>query len=1001
MNLIANPLVFLYSNTDASAHSASGTGISNPFVFPLACASSAKTQTAHHGNGNCGSIGDGSSGTTAISTVSHDSTAGAASAGSASAETAIGNGSISSAAAGHSHAENAGAASLRLGRDPSLPCDSLGTAVSETSLHRQFQSRYPNEHTVIGGDTEHGAPNQSSSAHRNELITKCPPYRNSVISPLVLPIKSARIYQKRVIGGCAAGNGHSVTNSSAFSAGVRNKTVKNCGAASSGKCRKMVAMQEIISSSENNHRGYTGIDDSSEELPYGPGIVSKLRCRYLSLALRQTVSKQRPSIDNLRRATSLNNLLDDDDDEDDESEDGDEIGNMVDDDEEIEHYEDDASSKNSWNSHQPQSNGIGGGGYGIYNRSHMTNGSGDHRLISEREYQQKYTDNRRAIGRGNDSLKRARSVEALVRYDNRAWRRDIIKDSVEYASHNPIIVNDELIVNDHHPPLHATGHLITIEDKIQSSRQRRDIARPKRLTSFMDETERPPPDLVKQTLLKFEATCNRKPPTRYPNGDVAAKVATYKGIMGHDKRPPLSASVAGPKPMKPMAKPHTTSPKPVIAFANVTVAREEHRATAKHGGVYNGPSLDVHTIRQNLERANRTIPNGLYHGASSAPLSAIRVDTSGAYRHNTSPPSPNLLSPGLASSPRSPRLPLSPSRMPALSHHKAAKSASEVDAVHISQLAKKSDGLHIASPRPTVTIVNATPHNQMGQRPTLKSNFVVYDSDGEEHSSSSEAESTDGSSDYAARNGKRSVSKSALENIAKAGTTTKYQFEAMTNGTAAASNGAHLHLPTAAFAKRNGPSTAGESHQTAEPNVRQIGIIRPLVAEPKQPSRSTLMHSNNYSNYTNGSAVKSNDGQIEAAKMQPATQVMSSAAAQSHRANVSDSDDKTKTDTYSMGDSKPIIVAIQASTSLSLREIQKNQINREKSDSSDGQQQQQPTAVQSPKRISNKRAAASNGQASHQPNSMVFNFKHRKDVPDYIENDGLVIRRKREMPKVS
>lgn len=33
-------------------------------------------------------------------------------------------------------------------------------------------------------------------------------------------------------------------------------------------------------------------------------------------------------------------------------------------------------------------------------------------------------------------------------------------------------------------------------------------------------------------------------------------------------------------------------------------------------------------------------------------------------------------------------------------------------------------------------------------------------------------------------------------------------------------------------------------------------------------------------------------------------------------------------------------------------------------------------------------------------NTMVFNFSDRKDVPDYIENDGLVIRRKRELPKV-
>lgn len=46
----------------------------------------------------------------------------------------------------------------------------------------------------------------------------------------------------------------------------------------------------------------------SEDLHYGPGIVNRLRNKYLSLALRE--SNPRPTI--LRKATSLENLLDDD-----------------------------------------------------------------------------------------------------------------------------------------------------------------------------------------------------------------------------------------------------------------------------------------------------------------------------------------------------------------------------------------------------------------------------------------------------------------------------------------------------------------------------------------------------------------------------------------------------------------------------------------------------------------------------------------------------------------
>ncbi|XP_044259865.1 uncharacterized protein LOC123008228 [Tribolium madens] len=48
-------------------------------------------------------------------------------------------------------------------------------------------------------------------------------------------------------------------------------------------------------------------EDSDEDLHYGPGIVNKLKERYLSLAQRE--NKQRPTI--LRKAASLENILDD------------------------------------------------------------------------------------------------------------------------------------------------------------------------------------------------------------------------------------------------------------------------------------------------------------------------------------------------------------------------------------------------------------------------------------------------------------------------------------------------------------------------------------------------------------------------------------------------------------------------------------------------------------------------------------------------------------------
>ncbi|MGP1955713.1 MAG: hypothetical protein ACTS8W_02485, partial [Arsenophonus sp. NC-PY1-MAG3] len=73
------------------------------------------------------------------------------------------------------------------------------------------------------------------------------------------------------------------------------------------------------SSNENYSRQATNgndedyMSDSSEELQYGPGIVSKLKTKYLSMTLKESQNRNvRPSLSNLRRATSLENMLDED-----------------------------------------------------------------------------------------------------------------------------------------------------------------------------------------------------------------------------------------------------------------------------------------------------------------------------------------------------------------------------------------------------------------------------------------------------------------------------------------------------------------------------------------------------------------------------------------------------------------------------------------------------------------------------------------------------------------
>ena len=166
---------------------------------------------------------------------------------------------------------------------------------------------------------------------------------------------------------------------------------------------KMVAAEEIIS--EQSMQPFDS-DDASEELKYGPGIVSKLRCRYLSLALRQSTNKQRPSINNLRRTTSLNNLLDEELEEENDLEDA----------KELIHQENRKNLKHSVS---------------------QQNGKNDNHVESYRNSRSNEKQENRPKSRG-DSLKRARSVEAILRYDSKAWERDVQIERKEHFENHEV-----------------------------------------------------------------------------------------------------------------------------------------------------------------------------------------------------------------------------------------------------------------------------------------------------------------------------------------------------------------------------------------------------------------------------------------------------------------------------------------------------------------------------------------------------------------------------------
>ena len=115
----------------------------------------------------------------------------------------------------------------------------------------------------------------------------------------------ARIYRNNSSGSNAATASNSSTTSSSSSANS-NSALKRAIYASTSTA--------VVSPLDSDGTFCSGGDsDSSEEIHYGPGFVSRLKSRYMSVALRSTSSRGMTS---LRRTASLENFLDKDKDDD-------------------------------------------------------------------------------------------------------------------------------------------------------------------------------------------------------------------------------------------------------------------------------------------------------------------------------------------------------------------------------------------------------------------------------------------------------------------------------------------------------------------------------------------------------------------------------------------------------------------------------------------------------------------------------------------------------------
>ncbi|XP_015601805.1 uncharacterized protein LOC107270893 isoform X2 [Cephus cinctus] len=681
-----------------------------------------------------------------------------------------------------------------------------------------------------------------------------------------------------------------------------------------------------------------GESDSSEELQYGPGIVNKLKSKYLNLTLRET-SKSRSYVQRFRRAASLEDLLDCDDE----------------------------PSDKSW------------------------------RDSNERQFTKRTavvkSDRYRNASRGNDSMKRARSVETLLRYNS---------------------TSDD--VTSHSVPSRSS---VKIESRLGETDRPKAINKPKRIKPVLAETERPPPDLVKTTMRIFEGSVKK----HKPKGEVAVKVATFKTINDTFKAQNQKKII--PKPPlqpKPFVNGNTKTPgspkktlivqqKPTAEIIEELIDGQEHH----NDGVITDPIVQsvssVVSKFQQIEKSHSPSPSP--EPASKLKFSPVpspeptipKLKCSSDTKKTVqpllvkSPPTSPRISPPRVTSPASPkretfRQHSTPMQKPPSPSRELFRQSSVPDTK-----CTKTDGMNTKTYVENISqmIPERIKSPDIEKKDTIKLEEVEEDQ-----------EDVDGT---------KTISKSALDNISKAGTTLQFKFNDKST-----INKNYLPGSNQNCSKLRDRIPISKSAEVKTKFLLGTSVDFSVPEESPELSARLQEHSESEN-------IEKKDDDILEVKLIGA---ISSLALSKNTSNTSHSQINEcknlrcqKVDTISSTSSPPQkqigIIRPLVSTkthlsqqNLSNRELEKNLINRVKS--IEQQQQQQPTKVvvslksaeeiQPVKKTTSSGASAGGGGGlwdakpwNQQNNTMVFNFSNRKDVPDYIENDGLIIRRKREKPK--
>lgn len=521
---------------------------------------------------------------------------------------------------------------------------------------------------------------------------------------------------------------------------------------------------------------------------------------------------------------------------------------------------------------------------------------------------------------------------------------DSANRSVALPSVKKDSVNDHIILVDRSS--------VKIESRLGEIDRTKLVNKPKRIKPVLAETERPPPDLVKTTMRIFEGSAKKIK----PKGDVAAKVATFKTINDTYKVKSQKKIVASKPPLQ---------PKP---FANGSATKAFNSPPApkissnKNDGVVTESIVQsVYSVVSKFQQIEKSM-------TSPEPSLSVKSTTTSpriTQAFNiSSPPKKELIRQN--SSPVTKATVLPPtttcSNSKELFRQTSAPEAVEREIPLLLQVAVENQASgSVVQPLSEDQVTTIGEKELEGEKIKRVSGGLTSNED------------VDGIAGTTAR----SISRDALDNIGRAGRTLLYNFVEEPN-----------------HPKNYLPSESNNSCVSEE-----IGKDECVVAEASNEISSLLIDSKVEENACATPEVKSVGAICNLALNNkfPSSEIVAKM-----------SSDSPSPPQKQIGIIRPLVSTKTQlpQKSLSNIELEKNLINRVKSI-------EQPTKVvvslKSAEEIQpmNKCSGSTTSGLwdstpwNQQNNTMVFNFSNRKDVPDYIENDGLIIRRKREKTKVS